>query len=126
MVTVPSPHQEISSTHCEIRPGAGVDHGAAVVTDLGSTNGTVLVQPGLGPEDLRPGVPVVEQYGRRERPGVLLAVRADGHRLLVSLEAPERIRAYTLRRDGVYRLEGASDGRAPVLKLMPEAASTLH
>jgi len=58
LVTVPSPHQEISSTHCEIRPGTGVDHGAAVVTDLGSTNGTVLVQPGLGPEDLRPGVPV--------------------------------------------------------------------
>ena len=58
LVTVPSPHEEISSTHCEIRPGAGVDHGAAVVTDLGSTNGTVLVQPGLGPEDLRPGVPV--------------------------------------------------------------------
>jgi pSer/pThr/pTyr-binding forkhead associated (FHA) protein len=58
LVTVPSPHQEISSTHLEIRPGSGVDHGAAVVTDLGSTNGTVLVQPGLGPEELRPGVPV--------------------------------------------------------------------
>jgi hypothetical protein len=27
-----------------------------VITDLGSTNGTVLVQPGLPPEDLRPGV----------------------------------------------------------------------
>ncbi|MBO0693644.1 MAG: hypothetical protein J2P58_12155, partial [Acidimicrobiaceae bacterium] len=39
-------------------PGTGVDHGAAVATDLGSTNGTVLVQPGLGPEELRPGVPV--------------------------------------------------------------------
>lgn len=58
LVTVPSPHQEISSTHVEVRPGSGVDHGAAVVTDLGSTNGTVLVQPGLGPEELRPGVPV--------------------------------------------------------------------
>lgn len=58
LVTVPSPHQEISSTHIEVRPGSGVDHGAAVVTDLGSTNGTVLVQPGLGPEELRPGVPV--------------------------------------------------------------------
>jgi len=58
LVTVPSPHQEISSTHVEIRPGTGVDHGAAVVTDLGSTNGTVVVQPGLGPEELRPGVPV--------------------------------------------------------------------
>ena len=58
LVTVPSPHLEISSTHIEVRPGAGADHGSAVVTDLGSTNGTVLVQPGLGPEDLAPGVPV--------------------------------------------------------------------
>ena len=58
LVTVPSPHQEISSTHCEIRPGTGPDQGAAVVVDLGSTNGTVLVQPGMGAEELRPGVPV--------------------------------------------------------------------
>ena len=58
LITVPSPHQEISSTHLEIRPGAGADHGSAVVTDLGSTNGTVLVQPGLSPEDLQPGVAV--------------------------------------------------------------------
>ena len=58
LVTVPSPNQEISSTHLEVRPGAGVDHGTAVVTDMGSTNGTVLVQPGGGPEDLEPGVPV--------------------------------------------------------------------
>jgi hypothetical protein len=28
------------------------------VTDLGSTNGTVLAQPGLAPEDLQPGVAV--------------------------------------------------------------------
>jgi hypothetical protein len=58
LVTVASPHHEISSTHLEIRPGSGADHGAAVVTDLGSTNGTVVVQPGLPPEDLRPGVAV--------------------------------------------------------------------
>jgi pSer/pThr/pTyr-binding forkhead associated (FHA) protein len=58
LVTVPSPHQEISSTHLEIRPGSGADHGSAVVTDLGSTNGTVLVQPGLPPEDLQPGIAV--------------------------------------------------------------------
>jgi hypothetical protein len=58
LVTVPSPHLEISSTHVEVRPGSGADHGSAVVTDLGSTNGTVLVQPGLGPEDLVSGVPV--------------------------------------------------------------------
>jgi hypothetical protein len=58
LVTVSSPHQEISSTHLEVRPGAGADHGSAVVTDLGSTNGTVLQQPGLPPEDLQPGIAV--------------------------------------------------------------------
>ena len=58
LVTVPSPHQEISSTHLEVRPGAGIDYGSAVVTDLGSTNGTVLVQPGLPPEELQPGIAV--------------------------------------------------------------------
>jgi hypothetical protein len=58
LVTVPSPMHEISSTHVEVRPGSGADHGAAVVTDMGSTNGTVLVQPGLGPEDLKPGIAV--------------------------------------------------------------------
>ncbi len=58
LVTVPSPQQEISSTHLEVRAGSGADHGSAVVTDLGSTNGTVLVQPGLAPEDLQPGIAV--------------------------------------------------------------------
>jgi hypothetical protein len=58
VVTVVSPNQEISSTHLEIRPGSGDDQGVAVVTDLGSTNGTVLQRPGLSREDLRPGVPV--------------------------------------------------------------------
>lgn len=58
LVTVPSPLQEISSTHLEVRPGSGADHGSAVVTDLGSTNGTQLVQPGLDPEDLTPGIAV--------------------------------------------------------------------
>lgn len=58
LVTVPSPNQEISSTHLEVRPGSGADHGTAVVTDLGSTNGTVLLQPGLPPEELNPGIAV--------------------------------------------------------------------
>ncbi|QIK75356.1 FHA domain-containing protein [Nocardioides piscis] len=58
LVTVASPSHEISSTHLEIRPGAGADHGMAVVTDMGSTNGTVLVQPGLPPEDLQAGIAV--------------------------------------------------------------------
>lgn len=58
LVVVRSPHHEVSSTHLEIRPGSGADHGCAVVTDLGSTNGTLLVQPGLPPEDLQAGVAV--------------------------------------------------------------------
>lgn len=58
LVKVPSPLHEISSTHLEIRPGSGADHGSAVVTDMGSTNGTVLEQPGLGLESLKPGIAV--------------------------------------------------------------------
>ncbi|MCW2766817.1 MAG: Forkhead-associated protein [Nocardioides sp.] len=58
LVTVESPLQEISATHLEVRPGAGADHGSAVATDLGSTNGTVLAQPGLPPETLEAGIPV--------------------------------------------------------------------
>jgi pSer/pThr/pTyr-binding forkhead associated (FHA) protein len=58
LVTVPSPHQEISSTHLEIRPGTGADQGSAVVTDLGSTNGTVVAVPGSPAADLRPGIAV--------------------------------------------------------------------
>ena len=58
LISVPSPHQEISATHLEIRPGVGTDEGAAVVTDLGSTNGTLVVQPGLPAEDLQPGIAV--------------------------------------------------------------------
>ncbi len=58
VITVSSPHQEISSTHLEIRPGAGADHGSAIATDLGSTNGTVLAQPGLEPEELKAGIAV--------------------------------------------------------------------
>lgn len=58
LVKVPSPLHEISSTHVEVRPGSGADHGSAVVTDMGSTNGTVIEQPGLGPENLRPGIAV--------------------------------------------------------------------
>ena len=58
LVSVPSPHQEISATHVEFRPGTGPDQGSAVVTDLRSTNGTVVVQPGLRAEDLQPGIAV--------------------------------------------------------------------
>ncbi len=58
LVRVPSPQHEISSTHLQVRPGRAADQGAAVATDLGSTNGTIVIQPGLPPEDLQPFVPV--------------------------------------------------------------------
>jgi len=58
LVQVSSPNQEVSSSHAEIRPGSGADHASAVITDLGSTNGTVVAQPGLEPEELQPGVSV--------------------------------------------------------------------
>ncbi|UDY25331.1 FHA domain-containing protein [Nocardioides sp. Kera G14] len=63
LVAVPSPHSEISSTHLEVRPGTGDRAGRAVVTDLGSTNGTLVVQPGHKPEELRAGVPVTLESG---------------------------------------------------------------
>jgi hypothetical protein len=56
LVAVESPHQEISATHLEVRPGTGPDAGVAVLTDLGSTNGTWLVQPGREAEELRAGL----------------------------------------------------------------------
>lgn len=81
LVTVPSAHYEISSTHIEVRPGTGADHGTAVVTDLGSTNGTVVVQPGLGPQDLAPGEPV------QLLPGALIDI-GDG--ITIQVTRPEQ------------------------------------
>ncbi len=58
LVVVHSPQLMVSATHLEIRPGTGPDEGTAVVTDLGSTNGTILTQPGTPPLDLQPGIAV--------------------------------------------------------------------
>lgn len=56
LVTVPSPGNEVSSTHLEVRPGTA---GAAVLAvDLGSTNGTTVHRAGRSAEALPPGVPV--------------------------------------------------------------------
>lgn len=55
VVRVPSPHQEISGTHVAIAPGGD---GEVQVTDLGSTNGTLIIRGGGTPEELRPGVSV--------------------------------------------------------------------
>lgn len=51
LLTVSSPLSEVSATHLEVRQqGASV-----VVTDLRSTNGTVVTAPGSTPVRLRPG-----------------------------------------------------------------------
>ncbi|MHB1171955.1 MAG: FHA domain-containing protein, partial [Lacisediminihabitans sp.] len=54
-VRVPSPLREVSGTHVEVRQeGASV-----IVTDLRSTNGTVVSIPGAAPLKLRQGESVV-------------------------------------------------------------------
>ena len=77
LVTVPSPLQEISSTHLEVRPGSGADLGSAVVTDLGSTNGTTLTLPGLAAEELQPGIAVQLLPGSRIDLGDGLSISVD-------------------------------------------------
>jgi FHA domain len=60
LMTVPSPNHDISRTHLEVAP----DDWQIVVTDLNSTNGTILVRPGGGePQQLTPGEPVPVPVG---------------------------------------------------------------
>ena len=60
LMTVPSPNHDISRAHLEVAP----DGWQIVVTDLNSTNGTILVRPGGGDrQQLAPGKPVPVQVG---------------------------------------------------------------
>jgi hypothetical protein len=60
LMTVPSPNHDISRTHLEVAP----EEWHIVVTDLNSTNGTVLVRPGaVDRQQLAPGEPVHVQLG---------------------------------------------------------------
>ncbi|SDS83276.1 FHA domain-containing protein [Microlunatus soli] len=59
LLTVPSPSHDISRTHVQIAP----ENGRLVVTDLNSTNGTILVLPDGRRTDLRPGVGVPAEFG---------------------------------------------------------------
>jgi hypothetical protein len=60
LMTVPSPNHDISRTHLEVTP----DDWQIVVTDLDSTNGTILVRPGgVDRQQLAPGEPVPVQVG---------------------------------------------------------------
>ena len=59
LVRVPSPRQEVSSTHVELRQlGASV-----VLTDMRSTNGSIVFPPGGEPRKLRQGESVVSTPG---------------------------------------------------------------
>ncbi|TXN28526.1 FHA domain-containing protein [Lacisediminihabitans profunda] len=59
LVRVPSPLREVSSTHLELR-----QHGSSViVTDLGSTNGTIITVPGFSAQKLLQGESVVVSAG---------------------------------------------------------------
>jgi len=59
LLRVPSPLKEVSATHIELRQlGASV-----IVTDLRSTNGSVVMVPGSVPRKLRQGESVVVSPG---------------------------------------------------------------
>ena len=60
LMTVTSPNHDISRTHLEV----AAEGWQIVVTDLNSTNGTVLVRPGaVDRQQLTPGEPVTVQLG---------------------------------------------------------------
>jgi hypothetical protein len=59
LVTVPSPQQDISRTHAEVRAEGDV----VLVTDLDSTNGVHVARPGQGARRLHPGEPSVVDPG---------------------------------------------------------------
>ncbi len=59
LVRVPSPLQEVSGTHVEFRQQGST----VIVTDLRSTNGTVVSIPGIAPRKLRQGESIVVTIG---------------------------------------------------------------
>ncbi|MBD8058447.1 FHA domain-containing protein [Cellulomonas sp. JH27-2] len=59
LVTVPSPQQDISRTHAEVR----YENGKVTVTDLASTNGVHLTRKGEGARRLHPGEATVVEPG---------------------------------------------------------------
>ena len=59
LVTVPSPHHDISRTHAQVQD----DGDRVFVTDLHSTNGVVVHTAGSAPVRLAPGVPTLLAVG---------------------------------------------------------------
>lgn len=59
LVTVPSPQHDVSRTHAEVR----CEGQQVLVTDLGSTNGTLVLRDGRVVRRLHPGEPTVVEPG---------------------------------------------------------------
>jgi pSer/pThr/pTyr-binding forkhead associated (FHA) protein len=59
VVKLPSTDGEVSRTHLRVT----LDGWHVLVTDLNSTNGTLVTPPGRDPQQLRPGEPVPIQPG---------------------------------------------------------------
>jgi hypothetical protein len=78
LVRVSSPLNEVSGTHLEVRQ----DGASVVVTDLRSTNGTMVRMPGARPLKLRQGESVVV------RPGTLVDI-GDGN--VIEILPPPRL-----------------------------------
>ena len=80
LVRVPSPQREVSATHLEVRQlGSSV-----IVTDLRSTNGSVVMLPGSIPRKLRQGESVVVS------PGTLVDIGDDNIVQILSMQRPDR------------------------------------
>lgn len=76
LVTVPSPSQDISRSHVELRV-VGQD---LLAVDLNTTNGTRLLRPGLDPVRLQPGDPTILMDGDRLDLGDGVELRFEGLR----------------------------------------------
>lgn len=73
LMTVPSPSQDISRTHLRF---AAIDWDI-VVTDLHSTNGTVMIRPGEQPVRMVPGDPIAVGIGTFLDLGDGVTIRID-------------------------------------------------
>ncbi len=78
LVRVPSPLREVSGTHLELRQQGAL----VIVTDLRSTNGTVVTVPGRDPVKLRQGESVVVT------PGTVVDI-GDGNLVEILPQPPE-------------------------------------
>ena len=73
VIKVPSPNTDISRTHLRVSP----NEWNIEVTDLNSTNGSVLAVPGQPPVKLPPGVPTAVPLGTIVDLGDGVQVRID-------------------------------------------------